>query len=113
MEKLEKNPEAVEIFQLEKLTLGQASMLADSIFKDVNVNTIIFTLTNDYQHVVLTDLLHRCKKFLLMYVIQESSDYHLKVTLISRLSYPVMIKQMVRLIDILKKQYKEELNYYI
>lgn len=106
MKELEKNPEAVEIFDLSKLTIGQASMLSDSIFKTINVNTCLIACYSDRSDEVFADLLVRIKRHVLMLLIQNSYDEHMRITFVTSTPWRVFFKLFNRQLDLCEKIYK-------
>lgn len=106
MKELEKNPEAVEIFDLSKLTIGQASMLAQSVFKCINVNNCTLACYSNSSDEAFADLLNRIKKHALMCMIQDSFDEHMKLTFVTSIPWRVFLKLLYRQRDLCEKIYK-------
>lgn len=84
---MEKQIEAVGVFNHTKITLEDAEILSRSVFKGINVNNVTLTCYGEFSTDAIADFIARVKKHTLMFMIQESWDDGMKVTFVTSIPW--------------------------
>lgn len=97
--------EALEIFNMNEFTLNDVSLFCIPALKKYNVYQFTFGLNGSDPDTSLTTLLHLVGKLCGMYIIQECSDSHARVTFVTTCLYNYFMKRVERFVSYVNRRY--------
>lgn len=99
------NHEALEIINMNEFTISDVSLFCSPVLKEYNVYNFAFLLNGSDPDTSLTTVLHQINKLCGMYIIQESSDCHSKVTFVTRCLFPYFEKRLNKTVQNVNRMY--------
>lgn len=97
--------EALEIFNIKKFSLSDCSSFCNPLLKDYNVYNFTFALEGDDVQAALVTFLHALNHYCGMYILQECSDLHAKVTFVTSMKYSNFVCCLHRILRRVSKYY--------